>query len=730
MKTRIVNTACIGFILILFQWLSLWVPMGQALAQLQNNAAADAYQLRVIYMIPSNRSPQPGGEQKLQSFVLRMQAWYSDHMKLLGYGPKTFEFESGQDGLTPKVNIVNVAKPDTYFHGDRGIVWGRIRAEIESEGFPPGQSGEVQLVVAEIQVQLADGSFVGHFVGGLGSSFEGMGVVTGDHLGRLSEAYLTDNREYDGLLIPEIGPYPLVRNISFHWFEDPTFSSISSSAYGATIHEVGHGFGLAHDGRNDRNFNGNLMGNGARGYRGAIFTDLYPDNNTRLSTGSALLLNNSRFFNPNQTFNDDTAPLVTITSSGTVIPKDGLCQLEFTASDVDSSLAGVMLVREGNVVADMPLAGSQVSGTISTSDYVRGTENAWQLLAIDEQGNRSWSSRALITCASGFNKAPYPHIEISKSKIEVGNEVILNAGLSVDDDEDSLHLKVEWDLDGDGSFDTAPTTIKTHNTFYTEPGIYQIVARVTDSQGDASLSMPIGIIVEPAQDSLSIDKLINNEARESAVESAQLLAGSLYRQVYEVTNTSADRLYQVRVFENGNQVCNMYALDPGETKQSCSAVKTVLDGDQHVEVTVKAKVSGTSELVSATTDAFYSGIINGLEQMNLTHYIDGSNADSPGQAQTLTSQQAKVLFKIENTGDIELYRIKTYHDAVSPVNSGWAQQCVIGPLKPGQVRYCNRDITLIESGLNQAMGRAQGANAFSNPTGVINAANPTYFVVH
>ena len=228
---------------------------------------------------------------------------------------------------------------------------------------------------------------------------------------------------------------------------------------------------------------------------------------------------------------------------------------------------------------------------------------------------------------------------------------------------------------------------------------------------------------------ITIDKLINNEARESADDAAQLLAGSLYRQVYEVTNTSPDRLYQVRVYEGGNQVCNLYTLDAGETKQSCNTVETVLEGDQHVEITVNAKISGTSDSVSATTDSYYSGVINGQGEMAVTHYADNRNSDTPGQAQSLSSSQTNVLFKVENTGDIELYRVKTYHDPVSPVNSGWAQQCVMGPLKPGQVRYCKRDITLSDTGLNHAMGRVQGANAFSSPTSVINAANPTYFIV-
>src|SRR5688572_21188709 len=101
-------------------------------------------------------------------------------------------------------------------------------------------------------------------------------MVTGETLARMSEQFLTDDRLYAGLVIPAIGPYPLVPDVSFAWFDGTTVSSISSSAQGAVIHEVGHAFSLWHDFRNDYNANGNLMGNGFRGLRGSLFPRRYP----------------------------------------------------------------------------------------------------------------------------------------------------------------------------------------------------------------------------------------------------------------------------------------------------------------------------------------------------------------------------------------------------------------------------------------------------------------------
>ena len=68
-----------------------------------------------------------------------------------------------------------------------------------------------------------------------------------------------------------------------------------------------------------------------------------------------------------------------------------------------------------------------------------------------------------------------------------------------------------WDLDGDGRFDTSPTTVKTHPTTYLEPGIYQVVAHLTDESGDSSLSVPIGIRVERHESPVRIDIKPNDE---------------------------------------------------------------------------------------------------------------------------------------------------------------------------------------------------------------------------
>ena len=273
--------------------------------------------------------------------------------------------------------------------------------------------------------------------------------------------------------------------------------------------------------------------------------------------------------------------------------------------------------------------------------------------------------------------------------------------------------------------------------FISTDGRYLSINTVASNlvEDDTNFRRDIFVADNPLADSnselITIEVLINGKARETLGDAAQMLTGTLYEVSYKVTNNSPDRLTGVQIFEDGDLVCDVYALDPGQTKQRsrCKTSRTVLSGDNQLHPIVTGKVSGAPTRLTNDTDAYYTGIDNASGELRVTHRINNINADRKSQAPTLGSSQASVSFKIENTSDIELYRVKTYHDPASPVNSGWDQQCFIGILKPGQIRYCKRDISLSNSGLNRALGWAQGKRSFVSPTGSVNAYNQTYFIV-
>ena len=160
--------------------------------------AGAPYRARLAYMIPSNRQPQPDAEKLIQRFGLMMQRVYRENMARSGYGERTFEFETEPGSSVPKVHVLLVPEPDTSFHDvDFGGRFSRILSGVSQAGFPVFALGEALLVIAEIQQQLPDGSFLESsvFFGGAGAiEYTGVAIVTGETLARMPAAFLVDDR--------------------------------------------------------------------------------------------------------------------------------------------------------------------------------------------------------------------------------------------------------------------------------------------------------------------------------------------------------------------------------------------------------------------------------------------------------------------------------------------------------------------------------------------------------
>ncbi len=456
------------------------------------------YQMRIGYVIPSNRSPQPTAEQNLQYHNRLMQGWYREQMDRNGFGPKTFGIETQADGVTPRVHIVSAAMTDSAMRGGGALdLWGNTQQAMINASHPMFVPGEAWLIVPETHAQLPDGSVVGDIALGQNLGLGGGGGVamTGSSLlSLLTPADLLDTTTYDGMMVPQIGPYPLVQGVSYPWFSGSTISNLISTKLGGATHEFGHGLRLPHDARNDTNFHGNLMFNGFRGFRGSLMPGLFPQEDARLSYGSAITLNQSRYFNPAAVYTEDNAPSVSITTSGTVDPVNGLLRIDFTASD-DTALAAATLRRGGGAVfEEMTLSGTSTTQAFETPYYDPGAGMDFWVSVYDTQGN--WANTKVnITPNTGFNRAPQPSVKVFNSLAQIGNDVLLDASASIDPDGDNALMTVEWDLDGDGAFDTAPTTDKTLITQFDQIGTRLIYARLTDPSGDMAVSAPLSLRV-------------------------------------------------------------------------------------------------------------------------------------------------------------------------------------------------------------------------------------------
>lgn len=474
------------------------LPSYQERLTLQRVGTVDSGTVRVAYLIPTNRVAQPQAEYWIQSTLLAYQWWFRKEMERNGYGPRTFRLELDDETGWPRVHVVEVHRSDEYLRGD---LWGRTLDAASAAGVPVWTPGQVWWLIPEAHRQRADGGVEGGAA--LGASFgsgndPGVALIGSDGLARFDPGQLTDNRTYAGRILSGIGTYPLRQDISFPWFEGNTLSSIASSIVGAGLHEIGHGFGLSHDPRNDENFRGNLMNNGLRGFRGALYPDRYGADATRLSHGQALALSVSRYFQPVRAYTDNTRPLVTVRTGTSVVPSNGLVTVEFRASDV-GGLAAAWLLWKGDLVEEMALSGTVITQRFRTPYWSPGEANEYKVGVFDTSGNRTDATR-VITASSGFNAAPRPHLKVRPEAPMVGQVVSFDASLTTDPDHNLNQLKFEWDFDGDGIYDTVPASNPRITRPYAAAGQVLVRVRVTDALGAWAVSAPMAMEVGTAED--------------------------------------------------------------------------------------------------------------------------------------------------------------------------------------------------------------------------------------
>lgn len=464
---------------------------GGSIVQLRSGAQ---HRVRVAYLIPSNRVPQPEGAANLRSNIRNYQEWVADEMDRHGFGRKTFVYETEANGVTPRVHVLQLPNVDTaYIGADQGITHDKILEGAEAVGISTFADGDIWLLVHEAHIQNADGSKVGGVAlgGGFGTgNAGGIAVVDAAILSLLDADGLRDDRLYDGLLVPTFGSRLLVQDKSFPWFEGSTISSVVSSFSGAMLHELLHGFGLPHDSRNDNNFHGNIMGNGLRGWRGYTYPNRYTDETVYLSSASALTLNYSRYLQPATNYTDEDQPTVVINGAATIV--NGLISISFSASDAEG-LGAAILLRGGDSVAEMSLTGTARTATFATPYYEAGKESDFIVEVIDRAGNKSSATVRFLVPASG-NHAPQPGIKASAASIAPGQSITLSAEGTFDPDPGNV-LQVEWDLDGNGTFDTALSSTLTYSISFKTAGVRLIRARVRDNKGAISVSAPVSVRV-------------------------------------------------------------------------------------------------------------------------------------------------------------------------------------------------------------------------------------------
>jgi PKD repeat protein len=98
--------------------------------------------------------------------------------------------------------------------------------------------------------------------------------------------------------------------------------------------------------------------------------------------------------------------------------------------------------------------------------------------------NRALPAATIAQHFGGNSQAPIPSFTATPNPAQVGQTVNLDASASTDPD--GTIAKYEWDLDGNGSFETDTGTTPTVSHTFTASGSYEVKLRVTDNGGNSS----------------------------------------------------------------------------------------------------------------------------------------------------------------------------------------------------------------------------------------------------
>ena len=176
----------------------------------------------------------------------------------------------------------------------------------------------------------------------------------------------------------------------------------------------------------------------------------------------------------------------------------------------------------------MPLSGARVDAEFATPYYTPGTEGSYSIAVFDAFGNRHQVSFS-VTASQGYNRMPEPSFTVFHSHSTVGQPITLDASPSFDADDPAASLLVEWDLDGDGAFDTPPTTQKTYTFIPAEPGTRMVTARITDPDGAQAVATPLALRIDPVSDGVPLIRLSKDQGYGRIVQRGVFLeAGTTY----------------------------------------------------------------------------------------------------------------------------------------------------------------------------------------------------------
>jgi hypothetical protein len=174
---------------------------------------------------------------------------------------------------------------------------------------------------------------------------------------------------------------------------------------------------------------------------------------------------------------DTVAPEIEVTAPATGSYKSATQALTWTADDgVDTTLNRFEVSVNG--APPQTVAGGETSLQLTS---LSAGANTIEVKAVDLQGNESTATRQITVVPS---PTPVASLVVPPAPVLSGSEVTLDAGSSTDSVLDGQITGYEWDLDGNGSFETEGGSQPTIQTTPSQVGTRNVAVKVTNDSGN------------------------------------------------------------------------------------------------------------------------------------------------------------------------------------------------------------------------------------------------------
>jgi hypothetical protein len=339
------------------------------------------YKVKAVWIEPSDASDAPRGivphgdyKAKLDVAMKLLQSFTAEAMESAGYGRKTFPLEIDANGKVI-VHTVRLDKTGEQMRAmEGGASWSAIYQTLEKQ-FPGNQEKWVA-INAFAGFDPVQGKLLGHYALGGGKLAAFGGGTVGHWPDSLAEVARTfANRD-------RIDPK---KQFEDSRFRETVWANVST-AFGATLHELGHTFGLPHspDSRSVMSrgfdfFNRSFMAYEPP-YKGHDQEEpVLPDMVTRWDPFFAARLNWSPWFQPDaQAFVESDGPKIEFVGNEIVIT--GKHGLRVVGADRDDA-EHIWQEHKGKVITEIRLNRQELRDKMGGRSY--------RIVAMDSQGNQT-----------------------------------------------------------------------------------------------------------------------------------------------------------------------------------------------------------------------------------------------------------------------------------------------------------------------------------------------------